>query len=86
MNAKRKLRWTRNIYKEAGKLLEESENFLVTKRGYDYAYGGKEISEEEIKSLIEDLDKHREEIKKDSNRWITLLDQKIKELKNHVEK
>lgn len=86
MNTRRKLRRTRNIYKEAGKLLEESENFLVTKRGYDYAYGGKEFSEQEIKSLIEDLEEHREEIRKDSNRWIALLDQKIKELKNHVEK
>ena len=86
MNSRRRLRRTSNIYKEAGKLLKESEKFLITKRGYDYACTGKEISEEEIKSLIADLEERREEIKKDSNKWITLLDKKIKELKNHVEK
>ena len=86
MNNKRKLRRTKSVYKEASKLLKESENFLVTKRGYDYACVEKEISEEEIKSLISDLVEQRETIKKDANRWITQINQAIKELGNHVGK
>ena len=86
MNNKRKLRKTKNIYKEAYELLRESENFLVMQSGYDYIDTGKEVSQMEIKALIAELVEQEDAIKKDASRWIAQINRAIKKLGCYVKK